>query len=240
MSETTAARPFRFYDNRQKYLTFVTTCDEKWRVAERAALELTGLEPQPPSLRIYDAGVGDGTVLAHLLRAAHAEYPTVPFYVVGKEISLEDVRLVLEKLPDRFVEHPQLVVVITNLHYAESPWLWPNTSDKQDRMHFEYTKLEGSSSYSYGEQLRSLDDFLVANWQVEPSEKTGNPLYVNPSAIVISRADHGFALEQVIPKPRRQARRLRPRVSGAAVALPYAGGLQGDTNPRASLSCLAE
>ena len=34
------ARPFRFYDNRQKYLAFVNTCDEKWKVAERAAREL--------------------------------------------------------------------------------------------------------------------------------------------------------------------------------------------------------
>ena len=43
--------------NRQKYLTFVTTCDEKWRVAERAGRELDGLRPQPPSFRLFDAGV---------------------------------------------------------------------------------------------------------------------------------------------------------------------------------------
>src|SRR5271156_884484 len=29
---------FRFYDNRQKYLLFVTTCSEKWVVAQRIAL----------------------------------------------------------------------------------------------------------------------------------------------------------------------------------------------------------
>jgi len=28
-------RPFRFFDNREKYLLFVTTCGEKWAVAER-------------------------------------------------------------------------------------------------------------------------------------------------------------------------------------------------------------
>ena len=77
-------RPFRFYDNRQKYLAFVTTCDEKWRVAERAGRELAHLRPQPPALRLFDAGVGDGTVLAHLLRTMHHRYPTVPFYVAGK------------------------------------------------------------------------------------------------------------------------------------------------------------
>ncbi len=33
--------PFRFYDNRQKYLAFVNTCNEKSAVARRAAHELS-------------------------------------------------------------------------------------------------------------------------------------------------------------------------------------------------------
>ena len=41
-------RPFRFYDNRQKYLAFVNTCDEKWKVAERAAQELAARERKRP------------------------------------------------------------------------------------------------------------------------------------------------------------------------------------------------
>ena len=57
-------RPFRFYDNRQKYLGFVNTCDEKWKVAERAAHELSHVQPVPPALRSFDAGVGDGSVLS--------------------------------------------------------------------------------------------------------------------------------------------------------------------------------
>ena len=74
-------RPFRFFDNRQKYLAFVNTCNEKWKVAERATRELTHLRPEPPALRIFDAGVGDGTVLSHILRAMHQRYSTLPFYV---------------------------------------------------------------------------------------------------------------------------------------------------------------
>ncbi len=97
---------FRFYDNRQKYLLFVNTCSEKWVVAERVALELANLHPHPPGLRIFDAGVGDGTVLTRVMRSMHERFPTVPSYIVGKEISLEDVRLTLEKMPDRFYEHP--------------------------------------------------------------------------------------------------------------------------------------
>ena len=194
-------RPFRFYDNRQKYLTFVTTCDEKWRVAERASRELSRLQPEPPALRVFDAGVGDGTVLAHLLRAMHATHPTKPFYVVGKEISLEDVRLTLDKLPDRFVEHPQLVTVITNLHYAEAPSLTPNTPEKQQAMVMKYVELDGMSSQGFGEQLRDLDDFLAQHWEVRPSETSGNPLYVTPTALVIYRRDQRFPLDAVIPRP---------------------------------------
>lgn len=51
---------FRFYDNRQKYLAFVNTCSEKWVVAERAGMELAHLHPQPPALRVFDAGMGTG------------------------------------------------------------------------------------------------------------------------------------------------------------------------------------
>ena len=97
------ARNFRFYDNRQKYLLFVTTCGEKQMVAQRVAMELASLHPRPPALRVFDAGIGDGTVLSRVMRAMHYRFPTMPFYIVGKEISLEDVRLALEKMPDRLL-----------------------------------------------------------------------------------------------------------------------------------------
>ncbi len=73
-------RPFRFYDNRQKYLAFVNTCDEKWKVAERAAQELPYIQPTPPAFRLFDAGMGDVTLLAQLLRAMHRRYPTIPWF----------------------------------------------------------------------------------------------------------------------------------------------------------------
>jgi hypothetical protein len=194
-------RPFRFYDNRQKYLAFVNTCNEKWKVAERAARELAHLKPTPPALRLFDAGMGDGTVLTHLMRAMHRRFPITPFFIVGKEISLEDVRLSLEKLPDRFIEHPASVIVITNLYYAEAPWLRPRDVKNAAALNWREVALEGSSAYEYGEQLRALDPFLVEGWQVKSSEKTGNPMYVRPSVLVIHRKDHSFLLDSVIPHP---------------------------------------
>jgi hypothetical protein len=112
---TGAAANFRFYDNRQKYLLFVTTCSEKSVIAQRVGMELANLHPRPPAVRVFDAGTGDGTVLSRTLRAMHQRFPTIPFYMVMKEISLEDVRLALDKMPDRLFEHPATVLVVTNM-----------------------------------------------------------------------------------------------------------------------------
>jgi len=116
VAHSQASPQFRFYDNRQKYLAFVNTCNEKSAVARRAAHELSHLKPTPPALRCFDAGMGDATVLSRLMRSAHRAFTTVPMLVVAKEISLEDVRLGLEKMPDRFYEHPATVLVVTNLN----------------------------------------------------------------------------------------------------------------------------
>ncbi len=196
----TDSRPFRFYDNRQKYLGFVNTCNEKWTVAERTAQELSYLQPTPPAFRLFDAGMGDGTLLAHLMRAMHRRFPTIPFYVVGKEISLEDVRLSLEKMPDRFVEHPASVVIFTNLYYAEAPWLMPRDVQSAAALNWIEMPLDGSSAHGFGEQLRSIESELVDGWQVKASPKTGNPRYVRPSVLVVYREDQRFLLDDVIPR----------------------------------------
>lgn len=198
---SSSTRPFRFYDNRQKYLAFVNTCNEKWVVAERASRELAHVHPVPPAVRLFDAGMGDGTVLGNVMRAMHQRFPTMPFYVVGKEISLEDIRLSLEKLPDRFIEHPASVVVFTNLYYLEAPWLMPRDVAKAAALNWQVVELEGTSAYEYGQQLRALDDELVDAWQATASPKTGNPQYVRPSVLIMYRKDHKFLLDSVIPKP---------------------------------------
>ncbi|MEY2553318.1 MAG: hypothetical protein QOC57_1178, partial [Ilumatobacteraceae bacterium] len=110
--------PFRFFDNREKYLLFVMTTSEKAEVAARIGRELGHITPRPPALRVFDAGTGNGMVLSQVLRDLHRRLPTVPFFVVGKEVSMEDTRLTLATLPDRLAEHPQSVIVLTNMFYA--------------------------------------------------------------------------------------------------------------------------
>jgi len=194
-------RPFRFFDNREKYLLFVTTCSEKWAIGQRIGAELATLDPQPPAMRVFDAGTGDGTVMASVLRQLHGHFPTVPFLVVGKEISLEDVRLTLEKLPDRFSEHPQTVVVLTNLNYREAPWLRTSGDSGDPRVNWRELALEGHTAHAFDRQIAELRPILADWWKVRTSPSTGNPIYMEPSVIVLYRADHRFTLDAVIPRP---------------------------------------
>jgi hypothetical protein len=194
-------RNFRFFDNRQKYLLFVNTCSEKWEVANRVSLELANIHPRPPAVRVFDAGVGDGTVLARVMRSMHDRYPTMPFYIVAKEISLEDVRLTLQKMADRFIEHPSSVIVLTNLAYAEAPWLSVKSVTAASSMVWKEIALEGDTAHSFEQQITALEPFLGENWKAKVSPKSGNPVYERPVVLVLYRNDHKFLLDQVIPKP---------------------------------------
>src|SRR5260370_38036085 len=60
-------RNFRFFDNRQKYLLFVNTCIAKWVGAPLVWQQLINIHPRPPAVRLFDAGIGDGTVLARVI-----------------------------------------------------------------------------------------------------------------------------------------------------------------------------
>jgi len=194
---------FRFFDNRQKYLLFVSTCSEKTEVANRVSLELGNLQPSPPALRIFDAGVGDGTVLSRVMRAVHARFPTMPLYVVAKEISYEDVRLMLEKMADRLFEHPATVLVITNLYYAEAPWLTPRSATSAQGLIWKDVALAGNTAHGFAEQIGQLEGFLAENWRAGISPTTGNPLYTRPIILTLRREDHSFLLDPIMPRPGR-------------------------------------
>src|SRR6266513_3193084 len=194
---------FRFFDNRQKYLLFVSTCSEKTEVAHRISLELGNLQPAPPALRIFDAGVGDGTVLSRVMRALHARFPPMPLYVVAKEISFEDVRMMLEKMADRLFEHPATVLVVTNLYYAEAPWLTPRSASAAQGLIWKDVALSGNTAHGFAEQIGELEGFLAENWRAGISPKTGNPVYTRPIVLTLRREDHSFLLDPIMPRPGR-------------------------------------
>ncbi|MBT5031517.1 MAG: hypothetical protein HOM55_04375, partial [Proteobacteria bacterium] len=191
---------FRFFDNRQKYLLFVNTCSEKEIVARRVGKELAHLHPKPPALRVFDGGMGDGSVLVEVMREMHRKYPTLPFYISGKEISMEDVRLSLAKMADRFFEHPATALVVTNMFYSEAPWLTPKKPEAAMSTVWKDVALTGTTAHEFNEQLHGLGDFLAENWGATHSPKTGNPLYERPVVLVIYRDDYRFLLDNILPQ----------------------------------------
>jgi len=198
--EGAPSRNFRFFDNRQKYLLFVNTCGEKEVIARRVGMELAHIHPRPPAVRVFDAGMGDGTVLTRVMREMHRRFATVPFYLIGKEISLEDVRLSLDKMADRLFEHPATVLVVTNMYYTEAPWLTPKSLAAATSLVWHEVALRGGTAHEFGEQIAALEPFLARNWQARHSPKTGNPVYERPVVLVLYREDYRFLLDEAIPR----------------------------------------
>jgi hypothetical protein len=186
--------PARFFDTRAAYSMFVTATDEKSVVADRVGQELSSLEVRHPGMRVFDAGMGDGSLLTQLMRHMHQALPFIPWLVVAKEISIEDVRQALARLPDRFLEHPEMVFVVTNHHFRHAPSL-PSPEGTVWRE----VALDGATTNDFTDQIEGLYGQLAKDWQVRTSPVTGNPLYVNPAVLVLYRTDRRFLLEPLIP-----------------------------------------
>ncbi|MEJ0028593.1 MAG: hypothetical protein WDN01_21425 [Rhizomicrobium sp.] len=124
----------------------------------------------------------------------------MPLYVVGKEISLEDVRLALEKMPDRFHEHSATVLILTNLYYSGAPSLLPSSVTAATSLVWHELPLRGSTAAEFEEQISDLEPFLAQNWRAAVSKKSGSPVYEKPVVLVIYLEDCRFLLDQVIPR----------------------------------------
>ena len=109
----------------------------------------------------------------------------------------------LERLADRFAEHPQLVCVITNLTYREAPSLEPRNPELIPELQWWDVPLNGTSGHELSKEIEKLDPILQQGWQTVSSPNTGNPLYAKPSVLVLYREDHRFALDDVIPTKTR-------------------------------------
>jgi hypothetical protein len=189
--------PARFFDSRAAYLLFVTTTNEKAIVADRIGRELGEIEVSPPGFRVLDAGMGDASVLSGVMRRFHDRSPHVPVRAVAKEISIEDVRVGLTKLPDLIFEHPETVFIVTNLPFAQAAAL--RSADPTSVPVWREVPLEGATTHSYLEQIRALFPQLATDWRVRTSERTGNPVPVQPAVVVLYRKDREFMLRPLIP-----------------------------------------
>jgi SAM-dependent methyltransferase len=103
-------------------------------------------------------------------------------------------------MADRFYEHPATVLVLTNLYYAEAPWLHASSPAAAKELVWHEVELSGSTSAQFDRQLTELQGFLAANWTVRISETSGNPRYERPVVLVIYRRDRRLALDSVVPR----------------------------------------
>ena len=93
------------------------------------------------------------------------------------------------------------MLVVTNLNYSEAPRLMPRDIHSAAALNWHEVRLKGQTSNEYAEQVEELASTLAFGWQTKPSARTGNPVYVRPSVLVVYREDHKFLLDRVIPKP---------------------------------------
>lgn len=234
----TGREPFRFFDNRGKYLLFATTTSEKRMIARRAGLELEQLAPKPPALRIFQTGSGEGTLLNLVLRHLHLRWPNVPLFVVVKENSAEFVRMAVRTLADRFREHPALVMVITNARYTEASCIDPHPGDGPEALHWREVALQGSSAFGFAAQLNEEASFINRAWQDIQDCAEDERAAAKRAVLVLYREDQAFALDRIIPRQAKAqwaydlilaSQPYRSRLSAAAkvrcLLAPLAGAL---------------
>ena len=188
-------------------------------VANRVAQELAHLHPRPPAVRVFDAGVGDGTradarhardarpLSAHaVLRRRQGDQPR------GRAAdAAKDGRPLLRASGDGARAHQPALrrcavargQVADRRHRA-----WSGTSCRSPAIR----RIDSSS------RSPSSSRSSAQNWKAGVSAKTGNPIYERPVVLVIYREDHRFLLDPIIPRPRRHARQLRPRHRLAALS----------------------
>jgi len=93
------------------------------------------------------------------------------------------------------------VLVLTNLAYADAPWLAVKSLSAASSMVWHEVPLTGNTAHSFETQIMDLEPFLAENWKAGVSPKTGNPVYERPVVLVLYRDDHKFLLDPIIPKP---------------------------------------
>jgi hypothetical protein len=86
------------------------------------------------------------------------------------------------------------------MFYSEAPWLYPNSPENQAKLSWNEVQLDGTTAHEFNEQILGLEPIFTDGWQTTSSPKSGNPVYVKPSVLVLYRRDRAFGLDHVIPR----------------------------------------
>ena len=187
----------RFFDDRLKYLSFIQNTSEKRAISEQLAPHIASMPKNRTFLRILDAGTGDGTVKSNVIKTFHKYHPYTSLLITGKEISYEDLKNTLEKMPDRFVEHPNLLVTMTNVKFAELGHIESSNKIKGKNVKSYTLVLKEDNSFDFNAQMNKLNSFIKKYWGIEIDNKSRTS-YANPCIIRIYREDHKRYIEPFI------------------------------------------
>ena len=156
-----------FFDSRDKYLSFVNSTNEKSKIAFYLSEKIGKISIQSSVFKVFDAGTGEGTIISTFLSALHKSLPSKPIFVVGKEISIDDINVLLSFLGDRFAEHKTLIFNITNCNYKDLTNLTPNN------VKFEKLELVGNKGIDFTKTLMNLSPYVRKNWKLSFDRSKG-------------------------------------------------------------------
>jgi hypothetical protein len=189
----------RFFDDRLKYLSFIQNTGEKKAISEQIYSHIAGLSENKSYLRILDAGTGDGTIYSNIIKSFHRYHPYASLLMTGKEISYEDLKNTLEKMPDRFVEHPNLLITMTNVKFSELGFVESANKIKDKKIKEFNLVLKSNNSFDFNSQITGtlLGNFIKKNWGIE-IDKNDRTSYSNPCIIRVYREDNEKHLEKFL------------------------------------------
>ena len=189
----------RFFDDRLKYLSFIQNTGEKKSISEKIYPFISKLSQNKSYLRILDAGTGDGTIITNVIKSFHRYHPYTSLIITGKEISYEDLKNTLEKMPDRFVEHPNLLVTMTNVKFSELGLIESATKINNKKVREFNLILKSDNSFDFNSEItgNKLGNFIKKYWGIEIDDK-GRTSYSNPCIIRIYREDNSRHLRQFL------------------------------------------
>lgn len=189
----------RFFDDRLKYLSFIQNTNEKSKISEEIYPFIKALPKNKNYIKVLDAGTGDGTIKSNLIKSFHKYHPNKLLLITGKEISYEDLKNTLDKMPDRFIEHPNLMVSMTNVRFSEISQIGNSNKIKNKKINVFNLVLKNNNSFDFNNQITELEGFIKKNWGIKISNK-GRTSYSHPCLIRIYRADHKKYLEPLMNK----------------------------------------
>ena len=102
-------------------------------------------------------------------------------------------------MPDRFVEHPNLLVTMTNVKFSELGLIESSKKIKDKKVKEFNLVLKSNNSFDFNSQMTSrlLNNFIKKNWGIEIDNKNKTS-YSNPCIIRVFREDNKKQLEKFL------------------------------------------